>query len=183
MAKQLMERISFLVGTTPTVLFLMILYYVVFGNWNISGVWVSVIGFSILIACSVYEMITDGIATVGNQQYEGARALGYNKNQTLYSVLLPQAARHIFPRYKNEIISLIKETSIVGYIAVSDLTKMSDIVRNRTYEAFFPLISTAVIYFAITGLLIAVVNRVEIKFDPKRRTPKQIAEGIQIKEY
>ena len=182
-AKQLTEWISFLIGTTPTVLFLMILYYVVFGSWNISGVWVSVIGFSILFACSVYDMITDGIAAVGNKQYEGARALGYNKNQTLFSVLLPQAARHIFPRYKNEVIALIKETSIVGYIAVSDLTKMSDIVRNRTYEAFFPLISTAVIYFAITGLLIAAVNRVEITFDPKRRTPEQIADGIRIKEY
>lgn len=128
-------------------------------------------------------MITDGIAAVGNKQYEGARALGYNRNQTLFYVLLPQAARHIFPRYKNEIIGLIKETSIVGYIAVSDLTKMSDIVRNRTYEAFFPLISTAVIYFAITGILIVMVNRVEIKFDPKRRTPEQITAGLQIKKY
>jgi polar amino acid transport system substrate-binding protein len=161
----------------------MILYYVVFGSWDLSGVWVSIIGFSILFACSVYDMITDGIAAVGKKQCEGARALGYNKNQTLFLVLLPQAARHIFPRYKNEVISLIKETSIVGYIAVSDLTKMSDIVRNRTYEAFFPLISTAVIYFAITALLIAAVNRVEIKFDPKRRTSQQIAAGLQIKEY
>ena len=182
-AKNITERISFLIGTTPTVLFLMILYYVVFGSWDLSGVWVSIIGFSILFACSVYDMITDGIAAVGKKQCEGARALGYNKNQTLFLVLLPQAARHIFPRYKNEVISLIKETSIVGYIAVSDLTKMSDIVRNRTYEAFFPLISTAVIYFAITALLIAAVNRVEIKFDPKRRTSQQIAAGLQIKEY
>ena len=98
-------------------------------------------------------------------------------------MLLPQAARHIFPRYKNEIIAIIKESSIVGYIAVSDLTKMSDIVRNRTYEAFFPLISTAVIYFVITGLLIAAVSRVEIKFDPKRRTREQIAAGIKIRKY
>ena len=60
---------------------------------------------------------------------------------------------------------------------------MSDIVRNRTYEAFFPLISTAVIYFAITGMLIGLIKRIEIKFDPKRRTPEQIASGIQIKEF
>lgn len=181
--KQVMEQISFLICTTPTVLFLMILYYVVFGNWNISGVWVSVIGFSLLFACSVYDMITDGISAVGNNQYEGARALGYNRNQTLFFVQLPQATGHIFPRYKSEIISIIKETSIVGYIAVSDLTKMSDVVRNRTYEAFFPLISTAVIYFAITALLIAVVKRVEFKADPKRRTHEQIADGLKIKEY
>ena len=82
-----------------------------------------------------------------------------------------------------ECIALIKETSIVGYIAVADLTKMSDIVRNRTYEAFFPLISTALIYFAITGLLIALVKRVEIKFDPKRRTPEKISSGIRMKEF
>ena len=182
-AKRVTELVSFLIGTTPTVLFLMILYYVVFGSWNISGVWVSIIAFSVLFAGSVYDMITDGIAAVGSKQYEGARALGYSKNQTLFTVLLPQAARHIFPRYKNEVISLIKETSIVGYIAVSDLTKMSDIVRNRTYEAFFPLISTAVIYFAITGLLIAVVSCVEMKFDPKRRTPEKITEGLRIKKY
>lgn len=135
-AKHLTELFSFIIGTTPTVLFLMILYYVVFGSWNIGGIWVSVVAFSLLFGTSMYDMITDGIEAVGVQQYEGARALGYSKNQTLFYVLLPQAARHIFPRYKNEIIALIKETSIVGYIAVADLTKMSDIVRNRTYEAF-----------------------------------------------
>ncbi len=150
-AKRVTELVSFLIGTTPTVLFLMILYYVVFGSWNISGVWVSVIGFSILFPCSVYDMIKDGIAAVGNKQYEGARALGYNKNQTLFSVLLPQADRHIFPRYKNEIISLIKETSIVGYIAVSDLTKMSDIVRNRTYEAFFHVFPAGAAHGSLGG--------------------------------
>lgn len=182
-ARRLTELFSFIIGTTPTVLFLMILYYVVFGSWNLSGIWVSVVAFSLLFGTSVYDMITDGIEAVGTQQCEGARALGYSKNQTLFYVLLPQAARHIFPRYKNEIIALIKETSIVGYIAVADLTKMSDIVRNRTYEAFFPLISTALIYFALTGLLIALVKRVEIRFDPKRRTHAQISSGIQIKEF
>ena len=182
-AKYLTELVGFIIGTTPTVLFLMILYYVVFGSWNISGIWVSVVAFSLLFGSSVYDMITDGIAAVGIQQYEGARALGYGKNQALFHVLLPQAGMHIFPRYKNEIIALIKETSIVGYIAVSDLTKMSDIVRNRTYEAFFPLISTAIIYFAITGILITLVKRIEIRIDPKRRTPEQIASGIQIKEF
>ena len=131
----------------------------------------------------MYGMITDGITAVGNQQYEGARALGYNKNQALFSILLPQAARHIFPRYKGAIVSLIKETSIVGYIAVSDLTKMSDIVRNRTYEAFFPLISTTIIYFAITGLFIAVVKCVEIKLDPKYRAAKHITDGVKVKKY
>lgn len=181
--KPITGLLGYLLGTTPTVLLLMILYYVIFGSWNLNGIWVSVTGFSVLFASSVYEMLADGVATVGTKQYEGARALGYNKNQALFTVMLPQAARHIFPRYKNEIIGLIKETSIVGYIGVADLTRMSDIVRSRTYEAFFPLISTAVIYFALTGLMIAVVKRVEVKFDPKRRSPEQIAAGIQIKKY
>ena len=181
--RRVTDLISFLISTTPTVLFLMILYYVVFGKWSIDGVWVAIIAFGLLFAGSVYDMITDGIAAVGTGQYEAARALGYSKQQTFFTILLPQASGHIFPRYKSEIISLIKETSIVGYIGISDLTKMSDIVRNRTYEAFFPLISTAVIYFAITGILIVVVKCIEIKADPKRRTPEQIANGIKVKKY
>lgn len=83
-AKRLTELVSFIIGTTPTVLFLMILYYVIFGSWNISGIWVSVVAFSLLFGTSVYDIITDGIAAVGIQQYEGARALGYGKTSLCF---------------------------------------------------------------------------------------------------
>jgi polar amino acid transport system substrate-binding protein len=82
---------------------------------------------------------------------------------------MPQAIRQVLPVYKGELISLVKSTSIVGYIAVQDLTKASDIIRSRTFDAFFPLIMTAVLYFAICGLLLVLLNAVEKKTDPKRK--------------
>jgi polar amino acid transport system substrate-binding protein len=82
---------------------------------------------------------------------------------------MPQAIRQVLPVYKDELISLVKSTSIVGYIAVQDLTKASDIIRSRTFDAFFPLIMTAVLYFAICGLLLVLLNAVEKKTDPKRK--------------
>ena len=83
------------------------------------------------------------------------------------------------PAYKGEIKGLIKATAIVGYIAVQDVTKMGDIVRSRTYEAFFPLIAVAVIYFILAAVMIAVVNRVEPKVDPRLRTSERIRKEVE----
>ena len=85
---------------------------------------------------------------------------------------------HFLPSYKGEMVSLIKATAVVGYIAVQDLTKMGDIVRGRTYEAFFPLIAVAVIYFILAGILTALVSRIELWTDPKRRSKESILEGV-----
>ena len=82
------------------------------------------------------------------------------------------------PSYSGEIVSLIKATSIVGYIAVNDLTKMGDIIRGNTYEAFFPLIAVAVIYFAITWIIAGLLGIVRKKFDPKKRNNKNILKGV-----
>ena len=67
-------------------------------------------------------------------------------------------------------INLLKSTSVVGYIAIQDLTKMSDIIRNRTYEAFFPLITTALIYFALAWIISLIMNALLSRIDAKRRT-------------
>ena len=83
--------------------------------------------------------------------------------------MLPQAARHFLPVYQGEFISLVKMTSVVGYIAIQDLTKASDIIRSRTYEAFFPLITTAIIYFAIAWFLTRVLMAMQKRLDPSRR--------------
>ena len=85
----------------------------------------------------------------------------------------------MLPAYRGEIVGLIKATAIVGYIAVQDLTKMSDIVRSRTYEAFFPLIAVTVIYFVLEGLIGFVVSRISIGFNPKHRKPADILKGIR----
>jgi len=84
--------------------------------------------------------------------------------------------------YKSEIAGLIKATSIVGYIAVQDLTKMGDIIRSRTYEAFFPLIAVTIIYFLLEGLIGLLVRRISFTFDPKRRKPEDILKGITIRQ-
>ena len=91
---------------------------------------------------------------------------------------MPQAARQFLPVFKGEFISLIKMTSVVGYIAVEDLTKMSDIIRSRTYEAFFPLISTAVIYFIIAWALTSLLRPIERRVTPDRRN--RTVKGVKL---
>lgn len=154
---------------TPILVFLMILYYVIFGKSDISPVIVAIIGFAVNFSAYVSEMMRMGIASVDKGQNEAALALGYTKRQSFFKVVFPQAARHFLPVIKGEFISLVKMTSIVGYITIQDLTKASDIIRSRTYEAFFPLIVTAIIYFAISWLLTVALSRIEIRLDPKRR--------------
>lgn len=154
---------------TPMVVLLMILFYLVFAGSGLDGVWVAVIGFGLNLAAYVCEMIRTGIQSVDRGQTEAALALGYTRSRAFLQIVMPQAARQFLPVFKGEFISLIKMTSVVGYIAVQDLTKMSDIIRSRTYEAFFPLISTAVIYFLIAWLLTSLLRPIERKVQPNRK--------------
>ncbi|HNO83981.1 MAG TPA: ABC transporter permease subunit, partial [Anaerolineales bacterium] len=103
-------------------------------------------------------------------QTEAGVAGGFTKAQTFFYIVMPQAARRVLPVYKGELISLVKMTSIVGYIAVQDLTKASDIIRSRTFDAFFPLIMTAVLYFFISWLLLVLMSAVERKIEFRRRS-------------
>jgi polar amino acid transport system substrate-binding protein len=127
-------------------------------------------------AAYVSEMMRTGIDAVDRGQHEAAYALGFNRLQVFTKITFPQAARHVLPVFKGEFISMLKMTSIVGYIAIQDLTKMSDIIRSRTYEAFFPLIATALIYFVIAYGMAYLLSLVEISVDPKRR--KRIVKGV-----
>ena len=152
---------------TPIVLLLMILYYVVFGKSNFSGIAVAVISFSINFGAYASEMMRSGIEAVPVGQWEAAAALGYTPVQCFWKVIFPQAALNFIPVLKGEFISLVKMTSVVGYIAVQDLTKVSDIIRSRTMEAFFPLIATAAIYFALANILTASISALERKLNYK----------------
>ena len=168
-----------LVQGMPMVVLLMILYYVIFGSVAISGIAVAVIGFTLTFGAAVFGLLKMGVGAVDGGQYEAAYALGYSDRRTFFRIILPQALPHVLPAYKGEIVSLIKATAIVGYIAVQDLTKMGDIVRSRTYEAFFPLIAVTVIYFVLEGLIGSLVSRISISFDPKRRKPADILKGVK----
>ncbi|HPB77533.1 MAG TPA: ABC transporter substrate-binding protein/permease [Bacteroidales bacterium] len=134
----------------PQVVLLMLMYYVVFASTRMSGVTVSVITFSLIFGAYVSEMFRSAIQSVPRGQTEAGIALGFSKISTFFHIVLPQALKHVYPIYKGELIALTKLTSIVGYIAVQDLTKASDLIRSRTFDAFFPLIVISVIYFFIS---------------------------------
>lgn len=154
---------------TPMVVLLMILYYVVLNKTGLDGVSVSIIAFGLNFGAHGSEIMLSGIMAVDNGQREAALAIGFTPIQTFIKIVFPQAARHFLPVLKGEYISLVKITSIVGYVAVQDLTKVSDIIRSRTYEAFFPLIVTAIIYFVLSFGLSSLLKLIEIRIDPKHR--------------
>ena len=154
---------------TPTVVLLMILYYVVFGKVGLDAVWVAVIGFTLNFGAYGSEIMRSAIEGVPEGQREAALALGYSDKQAFRDFIFPQAAVRFLPVLRGEMINLLKSTSVVGYIAIQDLTKMSDIIRSRTYEAFFPLITTALIYFALAWLLTFAMRRMLNHVDPRAR--------------
>lgn len=168
------DILAFVVSRIPVVVILMTLFYVIFTSSSISGTVISIIGFSLITSLSVYSMLKTGVEAIDKGQTEAALALGYNENQTLFKFILPQALRIIMPSYKNEIISLIKSSSIVGYITVQDLTRVSDIVRSRTYEAFWPLLITAVLYFAMAWGLSYLADILQQKYLPNEKTKEEI---------
>lgn len=175
------DTVGAILEKMPVVVILMILYYVIFGSSDISAVIISIIGFTVLFSFGVLGLIKTGVATVDKGQTEAALALGYTDSRAFLTMVFPQAVGNIMPGFKSSLVSLVKDTSIVGYIAVQDLTKASDIVRSRTYEAFFPLIATAVIYFIIAFILIRIINRIEICTDPRTRKTDKILKGVVTK--
>ena len=163
--------ISILRGT-PVLVLLMLIFYVVFASVDINPVLVAVIAFGMNFAAYVSEIFRTGIEGVDKGQSEAGIAMGFSRVQTFLHVVLPQTVRRILPVYKGEFISLVKMTSIVGYIAVQDLTKASDIIRSRTFDAFFPLIMVALLYFGISWLLMQWLEHLERITDPKYRRRK-----------
>ena len=157
--------ISVLQGT-PVLVLLMVLYYIVFGKTDIDALWVAVIGFGLNLSAYAGEMLRSGVDSVPCGQVEAALALGYTPRRTFFRFVLPQAVRAILPVYRGELIGLLKTTSIVGYIAIGDLTKASDLVRSRTYESFFPIITTALVYFVASWILALALERLGRRLDP-----------------
>ncbi|MBR2683682.1 MAG: amino acid ABC transporter permease, partial [Atopobiaceae bacterium] len=154
---------------TPIVVLLMILYYVVLGKTGLDAVWVAIIAFTLNYGAYGSEIMRTAIEAVPEGQREAALALGYSEQQAFRDFIFPQAAVRFLPVLRGEMISLLKSTSVVGYIAIQDLTKMSDIIRSRTYEAFFPLITTALIYFALAWVITLIMTRILACVDARKR--------------
>lgn len=146
---------------TPIMIQLLIIYFVVFKSVNVSKLLVAIIAFAINSGAYVAEIMRGGIMSIDDGQMEAGRSLGLTYKQTMISIILPQAIKNVLPALANEFISLIKETSICGYIGLVDLTRGGDIIRSITYEAFIPLIAVALIYLVIVQLLNLGVGRLE----------------------
>jgi len=160
----------------PEVLLLLLLFYVVFGSADISAVLICILSFSLTFAANVAEILKSGVNAIPIGQTNAGLALGFTKAQTFIKIVLPQVIRNVLPVYRSQIIVLVLETSIAGYIAVEDLTKMSDIIRSNTYEPLIPMLISALIYFFITTIIGIVVIALEKKMDPdhRRRVPKWV---------
>jgi polar amino acid transport system substrate-binding protein len=137
----------------------MVLYYVVFGTLDIEGWIVAVIALGLSFGATSGTTMWTSIGALDAAQEESGLALGYTRAETFRKVIFPQALQQFLPQLVGQFVSLVKDTSIVGFIAVQDLTRASDLIRARTMDAFFPLVSTAIIYFIICRLLALVLDR------------------------
>lgn len=146
---------------TPVVVQLLIVYYVIFASVRIDKVIAASLAFGINSGAYVAEIVRSGIMSIDLGQFEAGRSLGFNYIQTMWYIIMPQAFKNVLPALANEFITLLKETSVSGYIALQDLTKGGDIIRSRSYDAFMPLIAVALIYLFIVMILTYGVNRLE----------------------
>lgn len=146
---------------TPVVVQLMIIYFVIFASVRIDKTLTAIIAFGINSGAYQAEIFRSGIQSVPRGQFEAGRSLGFSYGQTMIHIIMPQAFRVCVPTLCNEYITLLKETSVAGYIALEDLTKGGDIIRSRTYSAFMPLIAVALIYLVMVLVLTKLVSLLE----------------------
>ena len=146
---------------TPSVTQLMIIYFVIFATVNLDKWIIAAIAFGINSGAYVSEIIRGGILSVDHGQTEAARSLGRTAFQTMTRIVIPQAVKNIFPALCNEFIVLIKETAIVGYVGLMDIQKAGDFIKSATFEAFMPLVGTAVIYYVLIKILTLLLRQIE----------------------
>ncbi len=167
-----------IINGIPAVVLLLVVYFVIFASSPIGAVAVAVIVFTVLFTVSVGGILNRTINEMDHGQWGDASTLGLHGNETFWDVIMPRAIRETLPAYRSELISLLKSTSIVGYIAIMDLTKAADAIRARTYEAFLPLITTAVIYLLIAVLINVIMRRIITHIHTREQSalPQNVAE-------
>lgn len=146
---------------TPTMIQILIMYLVVFGSSSLDSIIIGGIAFGINSGAYVAEIVRSGIMSIPIGQTEAGRSLGLNYAQTMRLIIVPQAFKNVLPALVNEMIVLIKETAIIGYIGEQDLTKAAMIIQSHTFDAFMPLLAAAVIYLALVMLLTFFMNKLE----------------------
>lgn len=154
---------------TPVVVQLLIIYYVVFQSVRIEKIFVAIITFGINSGAYQAEIFRSGIESIPKGQMEAGRSLGFNYSQTMILIILPQAIKNVLPTLGNEFISLLKETSVAGFIALEDLTKGGDIIRSQTYSPMFPLFVVAGCYLILVLLLSSLIRLIENRMRKSER--------------
>lgn len=152
----------------PVVVQLLIAYFIIFVSVT-NGVVVGILTFGINSGAYVAEIFRGGIMAVDPGQMEAGRSLGFTYVQTMRYIVVPQAFKHILPALLNELIALFKETAVVGYVAVKDLTKGADIIRGRTFSPFMPLFGAALIYLVFVMFFSWIVGKLERRLRTSER--------------
>ena len=154
---------------TPAIVQLLMMYYVVFAVHDPGKMITAIIAFGLNSAAYVAEIVRSGIMSIDQGQFEAGRSLGFNYRQTMLLIILPQAFKNVLPALANEFIVLMKETSISGYIGITDLTRGGDIIRSQTYEALLPLLAVAAIYLILVMFLSYLVGKLERRLRSSER--------------
>ena len=137
---------------TPLVVQLLIMYYIIFRSLD-NGILVAILTFGVNSGAYVAEIVRAGITSVDYGQIEAGRSLGLTASQTMSRIVLPQAFKNILPAIGNEVVTLVKETSIAGYVTVRDFAQAGEYIRSRTLEPYFSLIFIAIVYFLLVWLI------------------------------
>ena len=153
----LVQRIARLIASffveMPTLVLLMILVYVIFGRSALPILWVITVGLTLKAGAYLSQIFDTALSTVDSGEIEAARTLGMSKWQAFRYIALPQTVTAALPLYQNQFIVTMQETSVVGYLAVVDLTQAASIISSRTLDALFGLIAVAVLYFIIGNVV------------------------------
>ncbi len=153
---------------TPVVVQLMIMYYIIFASSR-NGVLVASLAFGINSGAYVAEIFRSGIMAIDAGQMEAGRSLGFGYVATMRHIILPQAFKNVLPALANEFITLLKETSVAGYVTVRDLTMGGNIIRSVTYSPFLPLFAVALIYLAMVMFFTYLVGKLERRLRSSER--------------
>lgn len=154
---------------TPAMIQLLIMNFVIFGSVSMNKIIVGGLAFGINSGAYVAEIVRSGIMSIDQGQMEAGRSLGLNYSQTMRLIIIPQAFKAVLPALVNEFIVLIKETSIIGYIGMMDLTKGAMLIQSRTYNAFWPLLAAAAIYLVLVMILTFGMNKLERRLRTNER--------------
>ena len=146
---------------TPSMIQILFFYSVIFANVNLNNIVIGGIAFGINSGAYVAEIFRSGIMSVDKGQTEAGRSLGLNSAQTMRLIIIPQAFKNVLPALINEMIVLLKETAIIGYIGTIDITKAATLVQSRTYDALVPLLSAAIFYLILVMILTYFMGKLE----------------------